>query len=177
VNHDDAEELEKSLRPYGNEVGYGMDLRRPILLVEDNEDDIESTRRAFDSAKLSNPLVVARDGVEAIDYLFGSGRHAGRDLSVQPVVVLLDLKLPRLNGLQVLETIRDHDLTAGLRVVVITSSNDPQDIVTAANLRVDGYMQKPVDFENFVLAAREVGLYWSVASSTAAMSDAVMAPQ
>jgi two-component system, response regulator len=88
----------------------------------------------------------------------------------------VDLKLPRLNGLQVLETIRHHEHTADLPVVIITASSDPQDIVTAANLRVDGYMQKPVDFENFVLAAREVGLYWSVDLSAAATSDAAMAP-
>src|SRR5687768_4289177 len=117
-----------------------MDQMPPILLVEDNEDDVEITRLALANAKLSNPLVVARDGVWDLDYLFGAGPHTGRDLSVQPIVVLLDLNLPRVNGLKVLETIRAREVTAGLRVVVITSSSDPQDIAAATDLRVDGYV-------------------------------------
>jgi two-component system, response regulator len=153
-----------------------MDQMPPILLVEDNEDDVETTRRALANAKLSNPLVVARDGVEALDYLFGTGPHTGRDLSVQPIVVLLDLNLPRVNGLKVLETIRAREVTAGLRVVVITSSSDPQDIAAATDLRVDGYVQKPVDFEGFVVVARKVGLYWAV-DGPAAPSDPAGKPQ
>ena len=133
-----------------------------ILLVEDNEDDIELTTMAFGRAKIANPLVVARDGVEALEYLFGDGKYAGRDPIDLPVVVLLDLKLPRLGGLEVLKRIREDARTKRVPVVVLTTSNEQQDLATAGDLHANSYVRKPVDFDNFVAAARQIGLYWTV---------------
>jgi two-component system, response regulator len=133
-----------------------------ILLVEDNDDDAELTVRAFRQANVTNPVVRASDGVEALDYLFGRGQHAGRDLADAPAVVLLDLNLPRLSGLDVLKAIREDERTRYLAVVVLTSSNEDRDRIAAYEHYANSYVRKPVDFEQFVTASRELGLYWMV---------------
>ncbi len=133
-----------------------------ILLVEDNDDDAELTIRAFRQANVTNPVVRAADGVEALDYLFGRGAYAGRDLNDAPAVVLLDLNLPRLSGLDVLKAIRDDERTRYLAVVVLTSSNEDRDRISAYEHYANSYVRKPVDFEQFVAASRELGLYWMV---------------
>jgi two-component system response regulator len=135
--------------------------RKVILLVEDNADDVDLTIRAFRKANISNEVVVAKDGVEALDYLFGTGAHAGRRNEL-PQVVLLDLKLPRVDGLEVLQRIRSDERTRFLPVVVLTSSGEEQDLVRSYQLGVSSYVRKPVDFEQFVDAARQLGLYWLV---------------
>jgi two-component system response regulator len=134
----------------------------PILLVEDNRDDVELTLMAFSRARITNPVVVARDGVEALEYLFGEGGHAGRDVREQPVVVLLDLKLPRVGGLEVLARIRDDERTKYVPVVVLTTSTEQEDRMKAGDLHANSYVRKPVDFDTFVEAARQLGLYWTV---------------
>ena len=136
--------------------------QQAILLVEDNKDDVELTLMAFDRARITNPVIVARDGVEALEYLFGEGRHAGRDTREQPVVVLLDLKLPRIDGLQVLERLRLDQRTKYLPVVVLTTSAEHEDMIRANDLHANSYVRKPVDFDAFVDAARQLGLYWTV---------------
>jgi two-component system response regulator len=133
-----------------------------ILLVEDNDDDAELTIRAFRQANVTNPVVRAADGVEALDYLFGRGVHAGRDLADAPAVVLLDLNLPRLSGLDVLKAIREDERTRYLAVVVLTSSAEDRDRIAAYERYANSYVRKPVDFEQFVTASRELGLYWMV---------------
>ena len=133
-----------------------------ILLVEDNEDDAELTARAFHQAKIANPIVHVSDGVEALDYLFGRGRYSHRDARMLPVVVLLDLKLPRLDGLDVLKAIRAGEQTRHLPVVMLTSSDHDRDRLAAYNHHVNSYVKKPVDYDQFVEAARHLGLYWIV---------------
>lgn len=135
---------------------------RPILLVEDNPDDEALTLRAFAKNKIANPVVVARDGVEALDYLFGNGHHAGRDMSIMPAVVLLDLKLPRIDGLEVLRRIRANERTSLLPVVILTTSKEQQDIYEGYSLGANSYIRKPVDFEKFIQAVGQLGLYWLV---------------
>ncbi len=135
---------------------------QPILLVEDNQDDVELTLMAFSQARITNPVVIAQDGVEALDYLFGQGRHEGRDTREQPVVILLDLKLPRLGGLEVLERLRADERTKYVPVVILTTSTEQADMLRAGDLHVNSYVRKPVDFETFVDAARQLGLYWTV---------------
>jgi two-component system response regulator len=137
--------------------------RQPnILLVEDNDDDAELTLLAFQEAKVLNPVVRVADGVEALDYLFARGAHSARDRSDLPAVVLLDLKLPRLSGLEVLERIRADESTKGLPVVILTSSVEERDRLGAYHLHANSYVQKPVDYDSFVTAARQLGLYWVV---------------
>ncbi len=133
---------------------------KTILLIEDNPSDIELTRRALDRSRVSNELVVVQDGQEALDYLFGSGPYAGRDASALPGVALLDLKLPKVPGLEVLRAIRDDPRTRRLPVVILTSSNEEQDVSCCYDLGVNSYIQKPVDFERFAEAIRTLGLYW-----------------
>jgi two-component system response regulator len=135
---------------------------RPILLVEDNRDDVELTVMALTEAKIANPVVVSRNGVEALDYLLGTGAHAGRDVRQQPVVVLLDIKLPLLTGIDVLKRMRGEALTRQIPVVMLTSSNEQADIAATYSLGANSYVRKPVDFESFVSAARQLGLYWTV---------------
>jgi two-component system, response regulator len=131
-----------------------------ILLVEDNQDDVDLTLRAFDKHKLANQLVVTRDGVEALDYLFARGAHAGRDPKHMPELVLLDLKLPKVDGLSVLKQVRANAATRRLPVVVLTSSNEEKDIVSSYDLGANSFVRKPVDFAQFVDAARQLGVYW-----------------
>jgi two-component system response regulator len=131
-----------------------------ILLVEDNPDDVDLTLRAFRKSKIANEIVVARDGIEALDYLFATGQHAGRDISSLPQLVLLDLKLPRLDGLQVLERIRANPKTKLLPVVILTSSTEQPDLLTGYSLGANSYIRKPVDFQEFVIAVRRLGMYW-----------------
>jgi two-component system response regulator len=131
-----------------------------ILLVEDNPDDEELTLRALKRNNISNPIVVARDGVEALDYLFGTGRYAGRDAGLIPVVVLLDLKLPKMDGLEVLKRLRGDFRTRLTPVVVLTTSREERDIVESYSLGCNSYIVKPVDFDQFIEALRQLGVYW-----------------
>lgn len=133
-----------------------------ILLVEDNDDDAELTQRAFREAKVANPVLRVKDGIEALDYLFGRGRHAARSVLDAPAVVLLDLNLPRMGGLEVLASIRENEQTRHLPVVVLTSSADEKDRLTAYHHHANSYVQKPVDYDHFVGASRQLGLYWTV---------------
>jgi len=133
-----------------------------IFLVEDNDDDAELAKMAFSRAKLVNPLVRVCDGVEALDYLFARGKHAERNVSDLPAVVLLDLKLPKLSGLEVLKAIRADERTKRLPIVVLTSSNEDRDRLSAYDHFANSYVLKPVDFDQFVAAALQLGLYWMV---------------
>ena len=133
---------------------------RPILLVEDNPDDEALTLHAFSRNRITNPVVVVHDGVEAVDYLFGTGAFAGRDLSVMPAVVLLDLKLPRIDGLEVLRRIRADARTTLLPVVVLTTSREALDLQQAYNLGANSYIRKPVDFDRFQEVVALLGRYW-----------------
>jgi two-component system, response regulator len=135
---------------------------KTILLVEDNVDDVELTLMAFGRSRITNPIVVAKNGVEALGYLFGEGDFAERDTSDRPVLVLLDLKLPMLSGLEVLERIRKDERTRRIPVVILTTSNETEDILRAGDLHANSYVRKPVDFDNFVEATRQLGLYWTV---------------
>ena len=133
-----------------------------VLLVEDNPDDVELTLRAFKKNNLLNEVVVAQDGVEALDYLFGTGAYAGRDTSELPQLILLDLNLPRVGGLEVLRRIRDDERTKLLPVVILTTSREEQDRLQSYLLHANSYIRKPVDFEQFIAAIQQLGLYWLV---------------
>jgi two-component system, response regulator len=135
---------------------------KTILLVEDNADDELLTLRALRKNNIKNLVVVARDGVEALDYLLGDGNLAGHSCKSLPQVILLDLKLPKLDGLEVLRRIRADERTKLLPVVILTSSNEEQDRLNGYNLGANSYVRKPVDFEQFTAAARQLGLYWLV---------------
>ena len=136
--------------------------KKTILLVEDNPDDELLAIRALKKNKIMNEVVVARDGAEALDYLFGTGAYAGRDTSVMPQVILLDLKLPKINGHEVLKRLRDDDRTKLLPVVVLTSSKEERDLNESYRLGANSYIRKPVDFSQFSEAIRQLGLYWLV---------------
>lgn len=137
-----------------------MSDKKIILLVEDNPDDVELTRLALAKANVLNEIVIARDGAEALDYLFGTGKYAGRDMSVMPAVTLLDLKLPKVDGVEVLRRVRADERTKVLPVVVLTSSREEQDVIASYRLGANSYIRKPVDFEQFIDAVRQLGLYW-----------------
>jgi two-component system response regulator len=133
-----------------------------ILLVEDNPDDEALTLRALKKNNILNEVIVARDGVEALDFLFGTGSHVGRDIRHQPQLVLLDLKLPRVDGLEVLRRVRTDARTRLLPMVILTTSNEDRDVIRSYELGVNSYIRKPVDFEQFMEAVRNLGLYWLV---------------
>lgn len=139
-----------------------MKEQKTILLIEDNPDDEMLALRALKKSHIGNQVVVARDGVEALDYLFGTGAHEGRDLSKMPQLILLDLKLPRVDGLEVLRRIREDKRTRLLPVAVLTSSNEDRDIVESYRLGANSYIRKPVDFNQFSESVSQLGLYWLV---------------
>jgi two-component system response regulator len=135
---------------------------KAILLVEDNPDDIALTIRAFRKSNIMNDIVQAHDGSEALDYLFGTGQYTGRDLDVMPTLILLDLKMPKVDGLEVLKQLRANERTRLLPVVILTTSKEDQDIIDGYALGANSYVRKPVDFNQFVEAVRQLGLYWFV---------------
>jgi two-component system response regulator len=137
-----------------------MNDEKVILLVEDNPDDVALTLRAFKRSHLMNPLVVARDGVEALDFVFARGAYADRTSASLPTLIILDLKLPRLDGLGVLKALRADPRTALLPAVILTSSKEEQDIVSGYKLGANSYVRKPVDFTEFVEAVKVLGIYW-----------------
>ncbi len=134
--------------------------KKPILLVEDNPDDEALTQRVFKKCNVANEVIVARDGAEAMDYLFGQGKYAGRDPSDLPAVVLLDLKLPKIDGMEVLRRLRADERTRLAPVVILTSSREERDVVNGYLLGANSYIRKPVDFEQFGTAVHQLGLYW-----------------
>jgi two-component system response regulator len=136
--------------------------QKMILLVEDNPDDVALTLRALKKNNLGNEIVVANDGIEALDFVFGTGKYAGRDLGIEPELILLDLKLPKLDGFKVLERLRQDQRTKLLPVVILTSSKEQQDLIDGYGLGANSYVRKPVEFESFVEAVRNLGLYWLV---------------
>ncbi len=133
-----------------------------ILLVEDNPDDVKLTLRALEKSRIANEVVVTSDGVEALDYLFGTGKFAGRDMSIMPQVVLLDLKMPKIDGLEVLKRIRSDETTKLMPVVVLTTSTLDKDRIESYKLGANSYIRKPVDFNQFAEAVQQLGLYWLV---------------
>ena len=133
-----------------------------ILLVEDNPDDVKLTLRALKKSNILNEVVVAQDGVEALDYLFGTGKFEVRDTRIMPQMILLDLKMPRMDGLEVLHRIREDERTKVLPVVILTTSSEDKDRVESYKLGANSYVRKPVDFNQFVEAVRQLGLYWLV---------------
>lgn len=136
--------------------------RNALLLVEDNPDDEELTLLAFEQSRITNEVVVAHDGAEALDYLFGTGMYTGRDLSVMPALILLDLQLPRINGLEVLQRLRADKRTKFLPVVILTTSNEQQDLMNSYSLGCNSYIRKPVDFQQFMTAVQQLGVYWLI---------------
>ncbi len=140
-----------------------------ILLVEDNPDDELLTIRALKKNNIVNDIVVKRDGVEALDYLFGTGSHADMDSSELPQLILLDLKLPKLDGLEVLKRIRESEHTRFVPVVVLTTSNEQQDIMKSYEDGANSYIRKPVDFDQFVESVRQLGMYWLMLNESPSM--------
>lgn len=135
---------------------------KTILLVEDNPSDVALTKRALEKARIANQLVIAEDGQEALDYLLGTGKYAGRDISNQPLLTLLDLKLPRISGLDVLRRIRADTSTRRLPIVILTSSSEEQDMAASYDLGINSYIRKPVDFNQFAKVVEQLGMYWLV---------------
>ncbi|MBX3263670.1 MAG: response regulator [Labilithrix sp.] len=133
---------------------------KQILLVEDNESDEKLTVRALRKSQIANEVIVARDGEEALDYLFGTGAYAGRDTTITPTVTLLDLNLPKIGGLEVLRRIRGDERTRRLPVVVLTSSREDEDVIRSYDLGANAYVRKPVDFGQFAEATKTLGLFW-----------------
>ncbi|HEY9724838.1 MAG TPA: response regulator [Chroococcales cyanobacterium] len=139
-----------------------MTAKNLLLLVEDNPDDRELTLLAFEQSSVSNEIVVARDGVEALDYLFSTGIYANRDTTQMPALILLDLQLPRINGLEVLERLRADNRTRWLPVVILTTSNEQQDLIDSYSLGCNSYIRKPVDYNQFLMVVQQLGLYWLI---------------
>lgn len=137
-------------------------MKKIILLVEDNPDDQLLALRALQKSQIANEVVVVKDGVEALDYLFGTGNYADRDLSVMPQLILLDLQLPKMDGLEVLRQLRSHEQTQLLPVVILTTSVEEQDRMQSYSLRANSYVRKPVDFGEFAATVQQLGLYWLV---------------
>ncbi|OHD61897.1 MAG: two-component system response regulator [Spirochaetes bacterium GWF1_49_6] len=135
---------------------------KSILLVEDNPSDVELTKRAFKKSSIVNNLVVVNDGQEAIDYIFGTGKFEGRDTAILPTVILLDLKLPKIDGITVLRRIKSDTLFRRIPVVVLTTSNEDADLDACYDLGVNSYIRKPIDFNRFAEVVSELGLYWMV---------------
>lgn len=133
---------------------------KTILLVEDNSDDVDLTLHALKKNNIMNEVKVVNDGAEALDFLFGTGKYSGRDLNLMPAIILLDLKLPKVDGLEVLLKIRANEHTKLLPVVILTSSKEEQDIIRGYSLGVNSYVRKPVDFNQFADAVSHLGLYW-----------------
>lgn len=133
-----------------------------ILLVEDNSSDIDLTKRAFEKSNIFNPLVVVEDGEEALEYLFCEGRYSNRDKNQMPALVLLDLKMPGIGGLEVLKRIRENAHTKRLLVVILTSSKEEQDVAMGYDLGINSYIRKPVDFQKFADVIKQLGMYWLV---------------
>ena len=133
-----------------------------ILLADDNPDDVKLTQRALKKNNILNEVVVVQDGVEALDYLFGTGKYEGRDTNVKPQLILLDLKMPRMDGLEVLQRIRAGEKTRLLPVVILTTSSEDKDRIESYKLGANSYIRKPVDFEQFTVAVQQLGLYWLV---------------
>jgi two-component system response regulator len=141
-----------------------------ILLVEDNADDEVLTLRALKKNNIRNQVVVARDGSEALDYLFAAGIHAGRDLRVMPQIILLDLKLAKVDGFEVLNRVRSNECTKLLPVVILTTSNEDQDRMRGYGLGANSFVRKPVEFDKFIEAVRQLGLYWLILNEAAPVS-------
>jgi len=136
--------------------------QKQILLVEDNPDDQELIRMALEESRIANELVVVNDGTQALDYLFCTGAFAGRNIAEKPQVILLDLKLPKVNGLEVLERLRSDERTQLIPIVVLTSSSEEEDILASYKLGANSYIRKPVDFNQFAKAVRSLGNYWLI---------------
>ena len=145
-----------------NATGIGSPYQGPILLVEDNPDDALLTIRALKKSNLLNEIIHVKDGQEALDYLFAKGKYAGRDTSVEPAMILLDLKLPKVGGLEVLEQLRKDEKTRPIPVIILTSSTEDKDLKTAYDLGANSFVQKPVDFAEFANSVKSIGLYWLV---------------
>jgi len=146
-------------------------IEKTILLVEDNPDDELLTLLAFKDNNIVNEVIVAHDGQEALDYLFGTGQYKDRDMNQLPWVILLDLKLPKVDGLEVLQQIRSNLLTKHLPVVILTSSKEEMDIINSYHLGANSYIRKPVDFEQFSEAIKQLGLYWLVLNELAVINS------
>jgi two-component system response regulator len=140
---------------------------KPILLVEDNPDDEVLTLRALQKNNIRNEVIIVRDGEQALHYLFGEGAYAGRDVTQMPQVVLLDLKLPKISGLEVLRRLRATERTRFLPVVILTTSNEDQDRLQGYSLGANSYVRKPVEFDRFIEAVRQLGLYWLILNEPA----------
>ena len=151
------------------DVGYwgGRMKDKIIFLIKDNRDDEALTLRALKQNNIMNEVIVAHDGAEALDFLFGTGPHAGRDLTVMPQVILLDLKLPKVDGLEVLRRLRANEFTRLLPVVILTTSNEDRDRTNGYGLGANSYVRKPIDFGEFIDAVRQLGLYWLVLNELA----------
>ena len=137
-----------------------MTQKNVLLLVEDNPDDEELTLLAFEQSAIANEVVVAHDGVEALDYLFSTGMYADRNPILMPALILLDLQLPRINGLEVLQRLRADNRTKLIPVVILTTSNEQQDLINSYSLGCNSYIRKPVDYDQFITAVQQLGMYW-----------------
>ena len=136
--------------------------RTTILLIEDNPDDVELTLHAFQKNHMANDIVVAGDGAEGLDYLFGTGKYAGRDAEESPALILLDLQLPKIGGLEVLRRVREDERTKRIPVVILTTSDEEEDIVNGYNGGANSYLRKPVDFTEFMNSVKQLEMYWLV---------------